>query len=167
MFKKIMDYRKFYIVGLFDKSLEKWPHFFLEEGRYLSVKNRVCSEHTAKQFETKNEAIEFYKKSKKDAKFKCEILSLEEGVKPKQPKFDENHPLSKISRKDMKLFSIANDWFHGKDVRSNLSKSTFFRYKKRLLEYGIDISKVSKVIHLGPKPKKLIEMRSVNSFDEI
>jgi hypothetical protein len=43
------------------------------------------------------------------------------------------------------------DWFEGEDVRTKLkmrSPSTYYRYRRKLLEFGIDTATASKVVTL-------------------
>ena len=48
---------------------------------------------------------------------------------------------------------VAMEWYCGEDVKNysltSRSKSSYYRYRSKLLEFGIDISKKSDVILLG------------------
>ena len=48
------------------------------------------------------------------------------------------------------VFAVLN-WYEGRDVKSDLlcrSRTTYYRYRKMLLRFGIDISRISKVVML-------------------
>ena len=112
----------------------------------------------ASGYEEANEFLEQWKYNKK-AQYRYEIVHLERGTKPKKPLYGPDHPLAKlIEAKERSLFLMASDWYNGRDPNKNYedlgySKSTFYRHRKSLLKYGVDITKEPDVVFFTPKPK--------------
>lgn len=61
-----------------------------------------------------------------------------------------------------RLIGTASAWKQGKDVRSLISRSTWYRHRHQILErYGIDIAEPCKVIDLPLPPVKAVPVRQI------
>ena len=51
-----------------------------------------------------------------------------------------------------RLMMVYNNWIVGHDLRAILPKNTFYRYRREMMEHGIDISVSRKGEHIKPVP---------------
>ncbi|BBI99331.1 hypothetical protein FGKAn22_10240 [Ferrigenium kumadai] len=136
--------KSFFYVGVYDPlKFESWPYFF-DEGIYLSTNKRMCSFRKAISFETPNEAREFYHAWLHKENHRLEVVELKEWVDIADPDYPENHPRSiiksiKDGEKSSRLVIAALLWISGADPAEHYSDRTKSKYRKKLLEYGIDI----------------------------
>jgi len=168
--------REWYLIGVYDPShYDEWPYYFYDEGAYISNKGRIASANSAREFDNIEEAEKYLEQwgYKKKDQFKYEFVRLERGTKPQKPLYGPEHPLAKlIEAKKTSLFLMASDWYHGRDPNQNYeklgySKSTFYRHRKELLQYGVDIKKEPEVVFLTPTPKepRVIEVKFLTEND--
>ena len=136
--------KSFYFIGIYDpKKHDSWPwHCHYDDGQYLSAKKRICSKVPA-EFETENEAREFFHSWKHKAKYKMELIEVKKWVDIPDPVYPDDHPrsiLDKIVKNEKSRFGvIAALWFSGADVISQYSRPTQLKYQKELLKYDIDL----------------------------
>lgn len=161
---KKVEYREFFIIGIYSDNQDEWPHFFVDDGSYISEKGRIASIVRAKKFDSVEDAKLYLStwKSKYKNEIKYEFLKMTEGTKPFVSPYSDDHPIHELNKiKNRTLWSTAYQWMQGKDPKSFLSKSSYYSHKKKLLaEYGYDISKKSDIIFVEPKipEPKVIEI---------
>lgn len=170
------EYREWYLIGVYDPNhYDEWPYYFYDDGVYITKKGRIGLVARAQEFDSIEKANEFLEQwgyKKKDL-FKYEYVRLEHGTKPVKPLYDPTHPLARIFEgKERSLYMMAYNWYHGRNPNKNYadlgySKSTFYRQRKALLKYGVDIAKEPDVVFLTLKPRepKVIEVRMLTEQD--
>ena len=120
---------------------------------YIGAKKTIVFDiDHALQFSTANEAARYLARWPRNGLLsEIEVISQNIGPITPLPEF----VLDLMDKIPFPYFFIAYDWYCGGDVKSWLltyrSKSTFYRYRHKLIEYGIDISKPSRVVLIGEK----------------
>jgi len=118
---------------------------------YVGPKKTVVPDiDVALQFSTADGASRSLAKQPRNSLL-FEIEAITQNIGPISPLPDFVADL--IERIPFPYIFIAHEWYCGGDVKTWLltyrSKSTFYRYRKKLMEYGIDISSPSRVVLLG------------------
>ncbi len=137
--------KSFFQIGIFDPMEDvSWPwHFEYERGVYLSLNYRKCGWNKSVEFETPDEARDFYHRWKHSGRYKMELIEVKRWVEQPDPDFPPEHPRSIIKLIASKEKSIylrtAASWFAGEDISAYMTRKTLLRHKRVLLNYGIDI----------------------------
>lgn len=118
---------------------------------YVGPKKTIVSDiDAALQFSTADEASRSLARQPRNGLL-FEIEAITQNIGPISPLPD--FVVGLMEKIPFPYFFIAYEWHCGGDVRSWLltyrSKSTFYRYRKKLMEHGIDISTPSQVVLLG------------------
>lgn len=118
---------------------------------YVGPKKKIVfSFDDASQFATADEARRALARLPKSGLL-CEIEAVTVSIGPISPLPEFMADI--MERVPLPYNLVAYEWHCGGDVRSWLltyrSKSSFYRYRKKLMEYGIDISTPSQVVLLG------------------
>ena len=113
-------------------------------------KSRGVSREDAKQYSSADSAKRAVAQFKQSGML-FEIEEIVDRIGPITPFPDFMNDL--LERIPTPYSLVAMEWYFGGDVRHYLltsrSKSSYYRYRSKLLEFGIDISKNSDVILLG------------------
>lgn len=113
-------------------------------------KTTVQSIDDALQFSTADEATHSLARQSRNGLL-FEVAAITQSIGPISPL--PEFVVDLMEKIPFPYFFVAHDWYCGGDVKSWLltyrSKSTFYRYRKRLMEYGIDITTPSQVVLLG------------------
>lgn len=64
-----------------------------------------------------------------------------------------NCDIDQLAAADKKILAIYRMWQAGDDVSSQMSRASFYRYRSKLLPYGVDIAVKSNVIKFEPKTR--------------
>lgn len=153
--------RSRFIVGVYDSNIDdSWPYFHPDEGVYLSKGKRLCSQNSAVEFDTPEQAREFFGCWKHASKYCLHVLEYKTYVDVPDPVFPDDHPRSILKRiqeaEHSGVFRTAWHWFSDSDFFRSYSKSTLARHRKLLLKYGIDINQ---------KPTQLLEPSPIRHDD--
>ena len=138
-------YKSFFQIGVYDPNqYNSWPwHFHYENGKYLSTKKRVCGWSKPAEFDTQEEAREFFHAWKQKTKYKMEIIEIKRWAEIPDPIYPDDHPrniMGRIMENEKSRFSmVAALWFSGINGIKDYSKTTQLKYREQLLKYGIDI----------------------------
>jgi hypothetical protein len=139
--------KSFFQIGIFDPEVcDAWPwHCHYEDGQYLSRKERICSWLRPAEFDTPNEAREFFHQWKNPKNYKMEVIEIIKWVKVPDPEYPDDDPRTIIKKvtsgeKYSTYWMTAHRWFWGDDIESEYSKSKFKKHREILLKYGIDIN---------------------------
>lgn len=117
---------------------------------FLGEKRRFVPFAEARQFDSLQDAGKCISRMKKGSRL-FEIRTISELYGPFYPRPEAIMDL--LESVPIPYLFIATEWFNGWDARPWLfsrSRSTYYRYRRKLLEYGIDISRKSKVVTLRP-----------------
>lgn len=118
----------------------------LGEARYLGEKKKLVPIQEARQFSSPVSAKRVIANLRKGNGL-YEVGSITERIGPLNPLADEIYDL--VEKIPPPYLFAALEWFEGVDVSAQLkarSPSTYYRYRKKLLEFGIDIATPSKVV---------------------
>lgn len=134
------------MIGIYDPLIYNfWPwHYHYEDGKYLSAKQRICSETSAAVFSTAHEARVFYHTWKHRDRYKMEVIEVKTWVEEPDPEYPLGHPkeiFNRLARDNVRscyrLTLLA--WLGGYDSLNHMSQSTRLRHRTILLKYGVDI----------------------------
>lgn len=120
----------------------------LGEARYLGAKKKVVPLQDARQFSSPISANRTIAHLGKGNGL-YEVESIAERIGPLYPLPEVISDL--LEQIPPPYLFAALDWFEGGDVGTQLkmrSPSTYYRYRRKLLEFGIDIATASKVVTL-------------------
>lgn len=67
--------------------------------------------------------------------------------------FRSTSDIDELTHLDTKLLSVYRMWQAGDDITSKYSRATLYRYRAKLLPYGVDIAIKSNVIKFEPKTR--------------
>lgn len=137
----------YYMVGIFDSSIDdEWPHFFAEEGLFLSSKQRQCSWKSAFKSENKEEAVELFHrwktKNKTRGSFKLKLVRCLEWIEdPSLTAYPEGHPMNEVDSSDLRSNYRATAFMYFADIDTSYpSLKTRKKHRDLLLDrFGFDI----------------------------
>lgn len=119
---------------------------------YVGLKNAVTVLDGACQFSSVDEAKRALARLPKKG-FLYEIEAITQNIGPISPV--PEFVVDLMEKVPFPYFFVAYEWYCGGDVKSWLltyrSKSTYYRYRNKLIEYDIDISRPSQVVLIGEK----------------
>ena len=125
----------------------------VQDGCYVGEKKAlVFAIDDALQFSTEGDASRSLARQPRNGLL-YEIVGIMQNIGPISPL--PEFVVELMEKIPFPYFFIAHEWYCGGDVKSWLltyrSKSTFYRYRNKLIEYGIDISRPGKVVLIDEK----------------
>jgi len=138
--------RSIFSVGIYDPNhFDEWPFFFSLEGTFLSYKYRVCSHVKAAQFNTPEEARQFFHCWKNPRGYKLHLIESKEWVDTPDPIYAKEDPRSVLSdiikNEHAYVSSTFTFWMNGDDLTRVWTKRTLRKHRHQILAYGFDIFK--------------------------
>lgn len=153
------EYRSFFNIGLYDLAVDdSWPwHCHYEDGVYLSSKKRCCKRGKAAEFDTPEQAREFFHNWSGNRKWKMELIEYKRWTEIPAPVYPADHPVSILEAiRNVERYPVcetARLWFAGEIKSHYVTKVTLKRHREKLLVYGIDIDKKPKQRYKPSPPK--------------
>lgn len=163
--------RLFYLIGVYDTAFnDSWPwHCHYEDGRYLSLKHRVCGQEKAAQFSGEDEARAFYFGWKHCRKHKFELIPVQTWMTVPDPVYPPDHPKSVLAaicaNEPHPVRLTASFWFFGSGLDDLYKPKTLAKHRDALLKYGIDIATPRPdSMRVVPEPPVINEPKKVGLF---